>query len=547
MKDFRSFILGSFAAGFLFCYPGQSHSAPPMGDGVIVDSVSQDVYCIFGELAPCRSALVDKLLLFKQNPSLHNKITYFFPDFMSIEDPTPANPNPYKNFNPKAPENSIQSACPQDGKKDPTRFINDVSYPVVWADENPQLGACIPGYQVTQTYHSFNNSNAAPSLVMPMVNGTADLINKPVDGANTLNNIADALAAVVKGSSVSDRNIAGLSFDLENESLGDENPQNASQFLLRLSNAIGPDKYIAIFDGETLARYMLSKGITIPDNVFLLHALYDGGIINDGTIKPGCPRPAHWSIDNPYTPAQYQKCGVSPDGFFVKPEGNVRVMFVLPAAATMQLYESIEVMNTSVIDSINTQNHGLKPEQLPVSDAGDDDNLLQNPNCYGANEVDTSRYVAKTNCLIPSQKDQAQFYASGSYRCEVHPEMTDEWYFGAQNCKRYDSYILSNGTQTPIHQEDYVAVALNKVAMAAVNHPNYLGVVLYNEKPSSETADGFTSTGFNSVNCAKQFFSTLGDYSLVKRCLVTYPESITDGVWKTYNTWDKNPNIFGAF
>lgn len=514
-------------------------TAIPRGDGVIIDAVAQDVHCASGV---CQSNLVDQILTFQKSAQNVNRIVYYFPDFMNIRQPDPTDPNPYSKFDAKNPGASIQSNCPA-APKNTQYFVNYLVLPLLAVEGRSDLGECLSGAQATEAYNTLNGQKTQKVYVLPMVNGSADVINNPLDGS-TISNIAAALASAV----LADPNASGLSFDLEGESFADENPQNAISFLQQLSKALGPNRYIAIFDGVTLARAFVKAGIPFPANAFVLDALYDDGLINSGgqeSADPVCHRPSVWSPNNPYTPLQYDHCSTTPLSYFSKPDigASVPVMFVLPAAATTQLYESVEVMNTGVNADVNADNHGPSASDLPADTPEEDaDNLSDREDCLGASQTDSSELLKTIVCPLMSASEQDQFDKAKRYSCQVSSGTPDEWFFQSDNCNRFEAEVKNKGNVQPIHQTDYMTIALNKVATQSPGHSNYLGVVLYNVKPESATASGFTSAGFDPVNCAKHFYSTLGEFDLVSQCITVYPESISDSVWNLYNTWTQNPN-----
>tara|TARA_R110000868_G_scaffold8205_7_gene42710 strand:- start:14373 stop:15794 length:1422 start_codon:yes stop_codon:yes gene_type:complete len=457
-----------FFTGFIT----SAFAAIPKGDGIIIDDVSSDITC---SADTCVSTFIT------DKPDLGH-LTYIFPDIAYINRPATT----------KDGITSIQKTCPVGTNKPPMQLITYISYPEFKADllggQKTGLGECIAGADVTKTYKA-NNPN---TRVMPMISGSAYLINTSTDTQiiQTAKTIANAINA--------DPNAAGVSFDLEGPSLGKGDSVKAQVaiakgflFLNTLSAALGDKKFIAVFDAGALLNAAKASSSTNqwPANAFVLHALYDSGECN----KTGTPY-------EPCSVEDYVEHGANAKGFMVL-NPKIPVMFVLPAAATTQLYESIQDFNTNFSKIHNI----LSPEFLAK---------FGNDNCQVTAD--------QMNLFIAND-----FLAAPDNAVETLERWTSKPTIPAQDfykaCRAY--------TNTGVDQSQYMTAALTKVDAVKADS-NYIGVGLYNLKP------GQPDDSFYLTTCAKRYYNNYyGDTKLYGQCVGFYPETITPGVWDVYNGW----------
>ena len=319
-------------------------------------------------------------------------------------------------------------------------------------------------------------------MVLPMIDGDASAIN----GTNNTSQVIQ-LAKLIANTINADPHAAGVSFDLEGPAL-DDSP-NAQTFVITLASAL-KSRYVAIFDGKTVMDKLDQLG-KLPPNVILLHALYDEGVCNANHPNDPC------------SPKEYA------DHPILAPTFDYPVLYVLPAAATTRLYEKKIILNLKAGETKNA---------LPAPD-----NLGPARSCASIldpNKTPFNMSVAQDYLKLPKSMSGNAF--------------TD--FISLGNCKLY----VNKG----ITQDQYFTAALQKLNTGGFNNnPNFIGITLYNAKPSYKTQP---TRQFNAVTGAKGYYNiyTTTDPSDPTHFYYGYyPESITPSVWKTYQTWRQNNPI----
>ena len=319
-------------------------------------------------------------------------------------------------------------------------------------------------------------------MVLPMIDGDASFIN----GTNNTNQVVQ-LAKLIANTINADPHAAGVSFDLEGPAL-DDSP-NAQTFIITLANAL-KSRYVAIFDGKTVMDKLDQLG-KLPPNVILLHALYDEGVCNANHPNDPC------------SPKEYA------DHPILAPTFDYPVLYVLPAAATTRLYEKKIILNI---------NAGETKKPLPAPD-----NLGSAQSCASIldpNKTPFNTSLAQHFLKLPKNM------SGNAFNDFINP--TD--------CKLY----VNQG----VTQDQYFTAALRKIDTADLNNnKNFIGITLYNAKPSYTTQP---TRQFNAVTGAKGYYNiytTTDPSDPTHYYYGYYPESITPAVWKTYQTWRQNHPI----
>ncbi len=280
----------------------------PVGNGVIIDDVAQDLTCDSAGTS-CTSALLATLA---SNYDKSGQNFYILADFASI------------NNLPSGSLSPAQTAC--DGEPATNYVLNYLSLPLIKESvlSAPELGTCLPGATVTSIYKT-QSANGQNRIVLPMINGDAGEINSA--STATLMKLADDIADTINN----DPNADGVAFDLESPTLS----ANATTvFIGELAKQLSAKgKYIAIFDPQLQQLTPISAQY---NNIIALAALYDYG------LNPAAPyEPLSVSAYQDHTS---QHAVQAYFGGFGK---DIPVLFVTPAAATTTLWEHLNVYNTN--------------------------------------------------------------------------------------------------------------------------------------------------------------------------------------------------------
>lgn len=283
-------------------------NAIPIGNGVIVDDVAQDITCASGG-ASCSSALLQTLA---SNYAGSGENFYIIADFASITN---------------LPSGSLSPAHTEcDGSSPLDYVLNYLSLPLIKESvlSMPELGSCLPGTSVTSVYKN-QAANGLNVIVLPMINGDAGEINSA--SSDTLMKLADDIADTINN----DPNAGGVAFDLESPTLS----ENATTvFIGELAKQLSAKgKYVAIFDPKL---QQLSPISAKYNNIIALTALYDYG------LNPSTPY-------EPLTVSAYQTytSDHAVQAYFGGFGKDIPVLFVTPAAATTTLWEHLNVYNTN--------------------------------------------------------------------------------------------------------------------------------------------------------------------------------------------------------
>lgn len=499
-----------------------SYAAIPKGDSLIIDGTSGVLSC-----SSAKNCQMDP----KQDTVASN-ITYVMPDYMGFTG-LPAKDATLSTL-------TSYDTCTKN-QKPGTNLVINVSKSL-WGTviDPPMIASCVNGSVINQTLAG------AGFRVVPMFSGSAYEING-VTAKSTNTEQVQMLAKFIAKVINSDPNIAGVAFDLEGPSLGHTGSMaSAETFVTTLANALDPNpkygsqkRFMAIFDGEKVMNSLFEQG-TLPSNVVLMHAMYDSGECYDpnrqnspGKALEACP------VNGP---GGYMEHGATGDLLHPVP-----VMYVLPAAATTQLFESVEVYNTSIDQRyINIKHPKATLANMPYQD-------LQHQQCQMQLESNNTSYQERicTPQQYPTQDDP-------KYTCVVpSSESTVSDFMNA--CKRYDNPTRhkaygSTDESIPL-QVDYFNASLDKLIKPTpnnpnvmyINSPNVIGLALYNVKPAigvnSPLFNGSNSTiSFNTIAGAKAYWNTDATLSMLKYKVAVFPETISYDVWEAFNNFrTKNP------
>lgn len=380
------------------------------------------------------------------------------------------------------------------------------------------IAPCVPGNTITQIYKTANDKR-----VIPMISGDAYTINtqditKP-DQKSALTNLATVIASAIN----SDPNTSGVAFDLEGPSLGKGSNKaviNATYFITTLANKLENNRVVALYDGENILRTLASKQ-DLRGKLLELKTLYDAG--NAGVS--GCDY-SPYSDNQPLPPTFFQTCGLNAN----IDNPPIPVMYVVPAAATTQLYESVETMNTSIPLQY------AKANKSPT--LGHSTSLEPQANCLGYQEnLQTyegkilANWIGSAPVHFPAEHSTQ---LASSYTVAAASTVGMQAFYAAGNCTHYKNNSIGNKGQGA-----YLTIALDKVT-PQLTDPLAIGAVLYTWKTLSQDTPSsvYNPNGFNSVTCSQKYFVPyLGDATLLKTCLARYPDGINQSSWDAYNTW----------
>ncbi len=313
---------------------------PPKGDGAMINNVSGVLHD--AQINPSKANFLTTGVSNLAKDS-QGQAVYLLPDFMGVQFGWAVVSSTIK----------IQTQCPTAATNyKPTQMITYYSEPLVPQSidgASSAVAPCIPGQTVTSTLKKAAQQAGAKNVViMPMISSNASLLQQVVPlsvggskpytmqvAKQKLDQLAKAVATAINN----DPNADGVSFDLENPAFGKNSAgkplpsyeEADFYFISQLANYLVGNKYVGIFDGNQLYAYAQSNNQTWPANVFALRALYGSGSCGAG------------SNDNMYcTPTGYAD-GQATVSF---PYSNIKVMYVVPASATTQLYEHARLYNS---------------------------------------------------------------------------------------------------------------------------------------------------------------------------------------------------------
>lgn len=519
-----------------------SFAAIPKGDALIIDGTSGILSCT--GIDQC-AAMTNKA------NSLAQGITYVMPDYMGIVS--------LPKEDEKLSSLTSYNTCTFNQKPGSATIINVAK--ALWGTEidSPMLGSgCINGSAVNQ------NLTDAGFKVLPMFSGNAALINLGYDGPNgekkptTINyQRVQNLAKLIANTINNDPNTVGVAFDLEGPSIGAAtlpgggvNPKAnapidphgyAAAFVTTLANSLqaspnldNNQRFIAIFDGEHI-MYKMKKDGVLPPNVVLMHALYDAGECYDPNrqTSPG---------------KAFEACPVDGDGGYNTKGAtpnlleDVPVLYVLPAAATTQLYEAVQVYNTHIPESvINIKKPKSKLANLPYND-------LTSLACLETiKPINIGIQTRICEPVTPPTKENP------TYNCAIDsygPPATQKFVAG---CKRYQNPTSPNKS-LPIMQIDYFNASLEKLNneinnKKIINNDNVIGVALYNVKPDMDhnlpmfqSSIKINDVHFNTILAAKGYYNIDATLSTLDYKVEVFPTTITGEIWQAFNDFRaKNP------
>ena len=480
-------------------------AAIPKGDGIILNDVSD----LLVDSGASGYQFTETTMTYLSYPT----IKYLFPDFMAM---LPGLAKTQSNT-------LVQSSCPTGSKAPLPTALSFVAYNQLKTTDTADFGPeCLTASQLLTIMHNVNPN----AHIMPMIDGSAAGINDMTDTSKVTN-----MAMLIANAINQEPYAAGVSFDLEGPSLNGSH--SAQLFISTLANALlKQKKYVAIFDGTTVMTALQQAG-TLPANVFALHALYDAGTCN---------------IHNPHdpcTPAQYQTNGATAGS------PTFPTMEVIPAAGTTRLYEKKIIVNKIVntTPAPTATNPHPKPQPVPThpttkttkssvktttasSCASVFGNTYQPFNPYITNNFVCKPSVIKNDnhytCGIGSAGPLTGAYAN---------------FVGGKDCTLYTNILFSklgNKPQPGALQQQYVSIALTDKVSKVLNNPNFIGVALYNIKPSQDN-QGLKTRAFNALTATKGYYNI--DIDTAHYFQGYYPESITGPVWTTYKNWRKNTPI----
>lgn len=281
-------------------------SSIPVGNGVIVDDVAQDISCSGGS---CTSVLLQTL---SSNYDVSGQNFYIIPDFASITN---------------LPSGSLSPAHEKCDGSSPLGFVlNYLSLPLIKESvlSMPELGSCVPGATVTSVYKNQSGSGLNV-IVLPMINGDASGINSA--SSDTLTKLAGIIADTINA----DPSAGGVAFDLESPTLSES---ATTTFIGELAKQLAAKgKYIAIFDPKLEQLAPISAKYK---NIIALTALYDYGLNASAPYEP-----LSVSTYQSYTSDH------AVEAYFGGFGKDIPVLFVTPASATTTLWEHLNVYNTN--------------------------------------------------------------------------------------------------------------------------------------------------------------------------------------------------------
>ena len=474
-------------------------AAIPKGDGIILN----DVPDLLVDSGASGYQFTETTMTYLRYPT----IKYLFPDFMNM---LPGLAKTQSNT-------LVQSTCPTGAKAPLPTALNFVAYNQLKAKNTADFGPeCLTASQLLTIMHNVNPN----AHIMPMIDGSATGINGMTDTKEVVN-----MAMLIANAINQEPYAAGVSFDLEGPAL--DGSHSAQLFISTLANALlKQKKYVAIFDGTTVMTALQQAG-ALPANVFALHALYDAGTCNKNNPHDPC------------TPAQYQTNGAT--------AGNPTfpTMEVIPAAGTTRLYEQKIIVNKIVntTPAPTATNPHPKPQPSPIGPSAA--SAIRAKNCasvFGNTYQPFNSYITNDFVCKPSVIKNDNHYTCGIGSAGP---LTGAYanFVGAKDCALYTNILFAKLGEKPSSgalQQQYVSIALTDKVSKVLSNPNFIGVALYNIKPSQDN-QGLKTRAFNALTATKGYYNI--DIDTAHYFQGYYPESITDLVWTTYKDWRKNNPI----
>ncbi len=407
---------------------------PIAGNGIIVDDIARDIVCAHGR---CQSKMVRQLL---NHYTVTNRNLYIFADFAAILDLN-------NIYQPIATRSHCQNPKNQ-------------SYLLDYQAEPIAKGRCLSGHDVTRFYRNAL-SRLNNVMVVPVFHAKARQLN--LANPLQLKLLAFKMARLING----DVNAWGVALDVQGGSL---TADSIEYFIKPLAKTLeGQNKWLSLFPANKNELIKIHRRF---QNIIVLKKLYHFSQALRTDITPLSLR-------------QYRiKLTRHIQRFIFDYGQNLPVMFVLPAAATNDLWHNFHYYNTYE-DNI---------EAL-------EDNKFAN--------------IVKKLCQLKPLK----------------PVMSALNRILKINIKTYLNQCLSYQQINRNIMQDYFRTALNAVQIGFQNAPqargNYLGSVL-NE---------YKAKGYYGLSCAIKGVNVFHDPALIKGCPAYYPETISDWHWQTINRW----------
>ncbi|MDF1796480.1 MAG: hypothetical protein P1U63_08100 [Coxiellaceae bacterium] len=424
------------------------------GNGIILFNQDGDIHCDINN--NCTS---DFFTALKTNYHMKQEVFYIFPDFAYINQM----PGAYGS------QHSVNNTCTHRGNYIlsyyavpiiPPQLLNDYS-------QNSNEAECLSGQEITGLYHQ-NPPSGKQVKVLPVFRFSD--IRDSMNHATTehVNQLTTHIATVINN----DANASGVAIDIEDQTQHIDKQMTLITALVQ--QLAVTNKLVAIFNPQYLEVNQLTSLSNQYHNLVVILPLYD----NQQDSR---------NLTTPLTIDQYGSNTTEVlRSYFLRYGGKVPMMFALPGAATLSIYEHINVYNKNL------------RAVLPIPP-------LESSNCLtqDIDAIPLEQFLA----TIPSPPNQ---------------QITTDHYLS--QCSRYANSVT---------QQEYFSTALSAITSEfnsfVKDHknsiPDVVGVILYQHQP----------IGSSALKCAKNIDS---DFNRPRQCFGYYPETIKPDIWQALSAWE---------